>query len=111
MANKIQTEKLDNLTQRGRGRPPGAVNKATKAFRDTVNDLLAKNSENVDRWLMQVAEGQPEHEIKPAPEKALTILAQLAEYAAPKLSRAEHANADGEAFKLVSKVQFEIVNT
>lgn len=93
------------------GRTPGTPNKATQEFRQTVSSLLEKNSANVDRWLMQVAEGQPEHEIKPAPEKALTILAQLAEYAAPKLSRAEHANADGEAFKLVSKVQFEIVNT
>ena len=103
MANKIQTEKLDNLTQRGRGRPPGAVNKATKAFRDTVNDLLAKNSENVDRWLTQVAEGQPEYEIKPAPEKALTILAQLAEYAAPKLSRAEHVGEGGGPLTVVLK--------
>lgn len=103
MANKIQTEKLDNLTQRGRGRPPGAVNKATKAFRDTVNDLLAKNSENVDRWLTQVADGDPVKEIKADPYKALSILAQLAEYAAPKLSRAEHVGEGGGPLTVVLK--------
>lgn len=95
VVNKIQAGKSENLTQRGRGRPPGAINKATKAFRDTVNDLLERNSENVSKWLLQVAEGQPEHEIKPAPEKALALLGQLAEYAAPKLNRTEHVGANG----------------
>jgi len=109
VVNKIQTEKLDNLTQRGRGRPPGAVNKATKAFRDTVNDLLEKNSENVSKWLLQVADGQPEYEIKPAPEKALALLGQLAEYAAPKLNRTEHVGADGGAVKF-EQIQRVIVD-
>jgi len=71
----------------GPGRPKGVPNKATTAFRETVQALLERNSENVALWLDQVATGS--HGKEPAPEKALDLLAKLAEYAAPKLSRTE----------------------
>lgn len=79
------------------GRKPGSVNKSTKEFRDTVSALLEKNSANVGLWLTQVAEGHGE--VKPAPEKALDLLAKLAEFAAPKLARTEHTGKDGESMK------------
>ena len=85
------------------GRTPGTPNKATQEFRQTVSSLLDKNSENVDRWLMQVADGDPTKEIKADPYKALSILAQLAEYAAPKLSRAEHVGEGGGPLTVVLK--------
>lgn len=69
------------------GRPKGVPNKATKAFRETVQALLEQNSENVAVWLEQVATGS--HGKDPAPEKALDLLAKLAEFAAPKLNRTE----------------------
>lgn len=69
------------------GRAAGTPNKATRAFRETVNALLEQNSENVAIWLEQVATGS--HGKEPAPEKALDLLAKLAEYAAPKLARTE----------------------
>lgn len=69
----------------GPGRHKGIPNKATTAFRDTVTKLLEGNSENVAIWLEQVATGS--HGKDPAPDKALDLLAKLAEYAAPKLSR------------------------
>lgn len=56
-------------------------NRATTAFRETVTRLLEDNAENVARWLEQVAADDP--------DKALQRLAQLAEFAAPKLSRSE----------------------
>jgi hypothetical protein len=65
----------------GKGRPAGVPNKATGAFRDTVNRLLADNAENVSEWLGQVARQDP--------GRALDLLAKLAEYAVPKLSRTE----------------------
>lgn len=65
----------------GMGRPAGVPNKATSAFRDTVNRLLADNAENVSKWLEQVARQDP--------GRALELLAKLAEYAVPKLSRTE----------------------
>lgn len=85
------------------GRVAGTPNKATKEFRDTVTALLEKNADNVAIWLEQVANGIPESEgvkpVAPAPEKALDLLAKLAEFAAPKLARTEHTGKDGESMK------------
>lgn len=63
------------------GRPKGALNKSTQTFRDTVSKLLEDNSKNVGVWLGRVAENDP--------GKALDLMAKLAEYAAPKLSKVE----------------------
>lgn len=63
------------------GRPKGALNKSTQTFRDTVSKLLEDNSKNVGVWLGRVAEHDP--------GKALDLMAKLAEYAAPKLSKVE----------------------
>lgn len=87
--NKLEGGNSANLTNRGRGRPKGAVNKATKAFRDTVNDLLEGNAENVSVWLQRVADGDGD-QLKPDPKGALDILSKLAEFATPKLARTEH---------------------
>jgi hypothetical protein len=93
--NKLQSNNSENLTNRGRGRPVGSVNKATKTFRDTVSRLLEDNAENVSKWLTEVAEGNPDKEIKADPKGALTLLAQMAEYATPKLNRTEMTGAGG----------------
>ncbi len=87
------------------GRVAGTPNKVTAEFRQTVTALLEKNAANVDLWLQQVADG--EGEVKPDPAKALDLLAKLAEYAAPKLSRAEVTGEDGGAIKHSIKVTFE----
>ena len=77
------------------GRIAGVPNKATVEFRETVTKLLTDNASNVAVWLAQVAEGHGE--TKAAPEKALDLLAKLAEYAAPKLNRTEHTGMNGSA--------------
>ncbi len=93
----------------GRGRPAGSLNKATTEFRQTVTMLLEKNAANVEIWLERVANGAPGNEedgikaIPPAPDKALDLLAKLAEFAAPKLARTEHVGEGG------GPVQVEIV--
>lgn len=89
----------------GMGRPKGSVNKATKAFRDTITDLLESNSENVKKWLTAVAEGDPIKDVKPDPKGALDLMAKLAEYAAPKLARTEHVG--NEDTPVVTKMVFE----
>jgi len=63
------------------GRPAGTPNKATSAFRDTVNRVLADNAENVSKWLAAVADRDP--------GRALDLVLKLAEYSVPKLSRTE----------------------
>lgn len=70
------------------GRAPGTPNRATKEFRETVTKLLSDNAENVALWLQDVATGGNDP-TKADPGKALDLLAKLAEFAAPKLSRAE----------------------
>ena len=89
----------------GPGRPKGMPNKATVAFRETIQALLDGNRENVALWLDQVATGS--HGKEPAPEKALDLLAKLAEYAAPKLSRTEVTGQDGGPVKTVIQWQSE----
>ena len=88
MANKLDAGKPENLTNRGRGRPKGAVNKATKTFRETINALLEGNAAHVEEWLHTVAYGDGDM-VKPDPKGALDLLAKLAEYATPKLARTE----------------------
>lgn len=77
-----------------KGKPPGP-NKKTAEFRETVRMLLEDNAENFAKWLQQVAEGIPAHDIKPNPAKALDCMAGLAEYASPKLARTEHTGEGG----------------
>ena len=106
--NKLQAGKPENLTNRGRGRPPGSVNKATKTFRETVSRLLEDNAENVSKWLYEVAEGNAEKELKADPKGALTLLAQMAEYATPKLNRTEMTGDGGGPIE-VSGIQIKLV--
>jgi len=106
--NKLQAGNPANLTNRGRGRPPGSVNKATKTFRETVSRLLEDNAENVSKWLIEVAEGSVEKELKADPKGALTLLAQMAEYATPKLNRTE-MTGDGGGPVEISGIQIKLV--
>ena len=88
--NKLEKGNCQNLTNRGRGRPKGAINKTTIEFRETIQKLLDKNTDNVSIWLEDIANGDPLTDRKPDPYKALDMLTKLAEYAAPKLARTEH---------------------
>lgn len=97
-----------NIPNGGKGRPKGAINKATKTFRETINTLLEGNAENVSRWLETVAEGDEDKGIKPDPGKALDLMAKLAEFAAPKLSRTEVVGDEGGP--VAHSIEFAIVD-
>lgn len=85
------------------GKPKGATNKITREFRETVRKLLEDNAENVGTWITQVAEGSGDNKADPA--KALDLLAKLAEFAAPKLSRTEHTGKDGGPMQTVTRIE------
>ena len=106
--NKLREENSGFEERKGRGRPPGSLNKATKTFRETVSKLLEDNAENVSKWLIEVAEGSVEKELKADPKGALTLLAQMAEYATPKLNRTE-MTGDGGGPVEVSGIQIKLV--
>ena len=84
---------------RQKGSPARTV---SQDFRRTIELLLDDHRDNVDRWLRQVANGT----LKvfhgqvvgnpPDPAKALDIIAKLAEYGAPKLTRAEVVAPGGQ---------------
>jgi hypothetical protein len=98
--NKLEVGKSENLTNRGKGRPKGAVNRVTSEFRETVKCLLEDNADNVSKWLELVAEGDELKQIRPDPYKALDMLAKLAEYATPKLARTEHTGSDNKPIEI-----------
>lgn len=79
-------------TNNPNGRPAGIPNKKTAEFRETIRKLLEDNSANVSLWLTEVAVDDP--------ARALDLIAKLAEYAAPKLSRQEISGIDGEAVQV-----------
>ena len=76
--NKLEVGYSENLTNKGRGRPKGAVNRVTNEFRETVRCLLEDNADNVSKWLELVAEGDEAKQIRPDPYKALDMISKLA---------------------------------
>ena len=82
-------------------------NKVTQEFRDTIRKVLDDNANNVGRWLTLVAEGDGKDSPKGAPDpgRALDLLAKLAEFAAPKLSRAEVTGANGEPVQTITRIE------
>ena len=93
---KKQRGNAANLTNAGKGRPAGTPNKINATFRETVTKLLEDNSANVGVWLERVSQNDP--------GKALDLLAKLAEFAAPKLSKVEQTSevniTHGYAFQI-----------
>jgi hypothetical protein len=86
--SKIQDDaRIANLTNMGKGRPKGAVNKSTAIVREAIANLLERNAPNMDRWLNEVAQEDP--------YKALDLMNKLSEYHIPKLARTEVTGADG----------------
>jgi hypothetical protein len=86
--SKIEEDaRVANLTNMGKGRPKGAVNKSTAVVREAIANLLERNAPNMDRWLNEVAQDDP--------YKALDLMNKLSEYHIPKLARTELTGADG----------------
>ena len=86
--SKIEEDaRVANLTNMGKGRPKGAVNKSTAIVREAIANLLERNAPNMDRWLNEVAQDDP--------YKALDLMNKLSEYHIPKLARTELTGADG----------------
>jgi len=94
-----ESKKTKGGYREGSGRPKGVPNKATKQFRETIQQLLDNNSENVEKWLTQVAIGDDDN--KPDPKGALDMLAKLAEFAAPKLARTEVVGDEQQPQRMV----------
>jgi hypothetical protein len=82
------------LTGPGPGRTKGIPNKATTDFRQAVTNLLNHTQDQMIGWLQEVADRDP--------GRALDLMAKLAEYAAPKLSRTEVTGPGGGALQVAA---------
>ena len=80
------------------GRPKGSANKTTNIIREAFTKLVEANLENMTTWLEKVADDSP--------EKALSIINQMAEYTTPKLARVENKIETDEE---INEVKIEIV--
>jgi len=100
-------KRLANLNRAGRTK--GVPNKATRTFREVINQLLEDNADNVALWLQQTAEGSKARKVggktipgrAPDPHGAARLLANLGEFAAPRLSRAEVTGEGGGPLTVV----------
>lgn len=63
------------------GRPKGTPNKINERIRETIHAALDETSPDVVKWIRRLG--------KDDPKGALQVYAALAEFALPKLSRAE----------------------
>ena len=72
-----------NINRKGRTTP----NKSTKMMKEAFALLVENNLPNMDRWLMQVAQEDP--------DKALNLIIKLSERFVPALARTEVTGADG----------------
>ena len=69
------------------GRPAGTPNRATSEVRAAFARLVEGNADKLQDWLDATADKDP--------GKAIDLVAKLAEFIIPKLSRSELRGADG----------------
>ena len=74
------------------GRPAGLPNKINRDFRAAVQELINMCAEDMPGWMSRVAEENP--------DRALSLVCQLAEYVSPKLSRSIHVGEDDGPIKI-----------
>ena len=77
------------------GRPKGSENKATSRFKENLNKLLEDNSENMVRWLEEIAADSP--------KDAFAVLKDFSEYIHPKLARTELTGEDNSPLNIIVK--------
>lgn len=74
----------------GKGRPKGAVNKATGMAREAIAKLVEGNVDQLQDWLDQIAQDE-----KQGPSVAFKLLMDVMEYHIPKLARTELTGGGG----------------
>ena len=80
--------KSKNTVKRGKGRPPGAANKATLQAREAIATFVEGNVWRLNGLLDDIA--------KESPLAAFNCLTALIEFHVPKMARIEHTGADGK---------------
>jgi hypothetical protein len=85
------------------GRIAGTPNKVTTEARAAIAIFVENNASKLEQWLMQVANGDPENDIKPNPAKAFELFQSVVEYHIPKLARTEMVGDEKQPVQTVIK--------
>jgi hypothetical protein len=90
---------------KGAGRPAGSPNKSTSAAREAIARFVDGNTDKMQGWLEQVANGvydeaEGKYLVFPNPEKAFQMLQSVVEYHVPKLARQELVGDDKAPVKI-----------
>jgi predicted transcriptional regulator len=96
-------KQLGNI--KGAGRPAGSPNKSTSMAREAIARFVDGNTDKMQGWLEQVANGVQDEEtgkwlVPPNPEKAFAMLQSVVEYHVPKLARQELVGDDKAPVKI-----------
>jgi hypothetical protein len=83
------------------GRKKGIPNKSTQAAREAIAMFVDGNAHRLTDWLNEVANGNPDADIKPNPAKAFELFQSVVEYHVPKLARTEVTGADQGPVEMV----------
>ena len=101
-ANKKVSKSIEANLNRA-GRKKGIPNKSTQAAREAIAMFVDGNAHRLTEWLDTVANGDPDHDIKPNPAKAFELFQSVVEYHVPKLARTEVTGADEGPVEMVVK--------
>ena len=87
------------------GRVAGTPNKATATAREAIARFVDGNTDKMQGWLEQVANGvydeaEGKYLVFPNPEKAFQMLQSVVEYHVPKLARQEVVGDDKAPVKI-----------
>lgn len=92
------------------GRKPGVANKATVDARKAIAEFVDGNAHRLTEWLDSVANGDPEHDIKPNPAKAFELLQSVVEYHVPKLARVDNTVSGPDGGPVQHSIAVKFVN-
>lgn len=93
--------KVVKTRKKAGGRTAGTPNKLTQQAREAIALFVDGNAHRLAEWLDTVANGNPDHDIKPNPAKAFELFQSVVEYHVPKLARTEVTGADQGPVEMV----------
>jgi hypothetical protein len=93
--------KVVKTRKKAGGRSVGTPNKVTAQAREAIAMFVDGNAHRLTQWLDDVANGVPEHDIKPNPAKAFELFQSVVEYHVPKLARTEITGKDDGPVEMV----------